>query len=168
MDEDADHHAPAGLEARVQQAIAGRQPRRRWRSSAGVTLAASLGIAAAWWFATAKSAPIGVGTTLEADALRPFVSYAASAGREQPDVILARTPSTRVRSGVARTPQLRASEATGPQEVFQLVRLRLPRQALATLGFLLVDPDGGGVVDVDVLVGEDGLPRHIRKVWFQP
>ena len=49
-------------------------------------------------------------------------------------------------------------------EPLQLVRLRLPREALQGLGVALLEPDAGGMVDLDVLVGEDGLPRDIRKV----
>ena len=168
IDEESNHRAPAALEARVQQAIAVSQPRRRRRGSARLVLAASIGIAAAWWFVTAKSASIGATNTLEAGASRPLVSYAAPAAREQPDVITTRLTSARARRGSAPPPVLRASSAAGTLETFQLVRLRLPRQALATLGFLLIDPEGAGVVDVDVLVGEDGLPRHIRKVWLEP
>jgi hypothetical protein len=61
-----------------------------------------------------------------------------------------------------------ASNPASSPEALQLVRLRLPRQALATLGLLLTDPESAGFVQVDVLVGEDGLPRNIRKVWFEP
>lgn len=50
------------------------------------------------------------------------------------------------------------------REPLQMVRLRLPREALQALGLALLEPDAGGVVDVDVLVGEDGLPRDIRQV----
>jgi len=50
------------------------------------------------------------------------------------------------------------------REPLQMVRLRLPREALQALGLVLLEPHAGGVVDVDVLVGEDGLPRDIRQV----
>lgn len=49
-------------------------------------------------------------------------------------------------------------------EALQLVRLRLPREALQGLGVVLLEPDAAGVVDVDVLIGEDGLARDIRQV----
>jgi len=49
-------------------------------------------------------------------------------------------------------------------EPLQLVRLRVPREALQGLGVALIEPDAAGMVDLDVLVGEDGLPRNIRKV----
>ena len=49
-------------------------------------------------------------------------------------------------------------------EPLQLVRLRLPREVLQSLGVALVEPEAGGMVDLDILVGEDGLPRDIRTV----
>lgn len=52
----------------------------------------------------------------------------------------------------------------GPTEALQIVRLRLPRETLQSLGVVLLEPDAGGVIDIDVLVGEDGLARDIRQV----
>lgn len=49
-------------------------------------------------------------------------------------------------------------------ELLQIVRLRLPRRTLETFGVALVEPESSGLVDVDVLVGEDGLPRDIRSI----
>ena len=49
-------------------------------------------------------------------------------------------------------------------EPLQMVRLRLPLEALQALGLALFEPDASGVVDVDVVIGEDGLPRDIRQV----
>jgi hypothetical protein len=49
-------------------------------------------------------------------------------------------------------------------ESLQLVRVRVPRAALSALGVTLSEPDSSGVVDVDVLVGDDGLPREIRRI----
>jgi hypothetical protein len=49
-------------------------------------------------------------------------------------------------------------------ESLQLVRLRLPREVLQALGVVFLEPELQTVVDVDVLVGEDGLPRDIRQV----
>ena len=62
-------------------------------------------------------------------------------------------------------PLLRFSpQPIGEAEALQIVRLRLPREALQALGVMLVEPDAEGMVDVDVLVGEDGLARDIRQV----
>ena len=49
-------------------------------------------------------------------------------------------------------------------ESLQLIRVRVPRQALQSLGVVLIDPDAEGTVEIDVLVGGDGLPRDIRRV----
>ena len=49
-------------------------------------------------------------------------------------------------------------------ESLQLVRLRIPREALQALGVPLFEPEARGLVDVDVLIGEDGLPRDVRRV----
>lgn len=52
-------------------------------------------------------------------------------------------------------------------EPLQLVRLRVPREALQGLGVPLLEPDAAGMVDLDVLIGSDGLPRNIRRVRTQ-
>jgi hypothetical protein len=44
-----------------------------------------------------------------------------------------------------------------------IVRVRVPRRALVTLGIPLVEPDDGGSVDLEMLVGEDGVARTIRR-----
>ena len=49
-------------------------------------------------------------------------------------------------------------------ESLQLVRLRMPRTALQAFGVALIEPDATGLVDVDLVVGSDGLPRDIRRV----
>jgi hypothetical protein len=49
-------------------------------------------------------------------------------------------------------------------EPMQLVRLRVRRDALQVLGLAVLEPDAGGTVDLDVLIGEDGLPREIRAI----
>ena len=35
---------------------------------------------------------------------------------------------------------------------------------LRALGIALIEPDASGLVDVDVLVADDGLPRDIRRI----
>ena len=170
-DEESMRCAPAALEPRVHEAVAkhrSRPPQQRPRITAVLVTAASVAIVAVWSLSSSAPASIAVAPDLQDEGARPFIAYAASALPEPPVVIRERPKSARGHSGEAVAPQLRASFDAAPQETFQLVRLRLPRQALATLGFLFIDPEATGVVDVDVLVGEDGLPRHIRKVWFEP
>jgi hypothetical protein len=45
-----------------------------------------------------------------------------------------------------------------------IVRVRVRRPALVALGMPLVEPDEGGLVDLEILVGEDGVARTIRRV----
>jgi len=44
-----------------------------------------------------------------------------------------------------------------------VVRLRMPRATLVSLGVPIHDPDAAGEVDVELLVGEDGIARSIRR-----
>jgi hypothetical protein len=57
-----------------------------------------------------------------------------------------------------------AADPVFDTESLQIVRVRMPRSALRALGIALMEPEAGGLVDVDVLVGGDGLPRDIRRV----
>src|SRR5205807_1022258 len=52
----------------------------------------------------------------------------------------------------------------GTGDAVQLVTLRVPRSALASLGVPIFEPDAVGTVNVNVLIGEDGLARGIRIV----
>ncbi len=44
-----------------------------------------------------------------------------------------------------------------------VMRVRMSRSALASIGFPIPDPDAAGTVDVEVIVGEDGVARSIRR-----
>jgi hypothetical protein len=49
-------------------------------------------------------------------------------------------------------------------ETLQLVRVRMPRWALQAVGVVVSEPNADGFVEVDVVVGEDGLPRDLRRI----
>jgi hypothetical protein len=49
-------------------------------------------------------------------------------------------------------------------ETLELVRVRMPPLALQAVGVVVSGPSAAGFVEVDVVVGEDGLPRDIRRV----
>jgi hypothetical protein len=57
-----------------------------------------------------------------------------------------------------------AADPLDETETMQLVRLRMPRAALVSLRIPVEDPYAPGLVDVDVLIGEDGLARDIRRI----
>jgi hypothetical protein len=50
------------------------------------------------------------------------------------------------------------------EDVVRVVRMRLPRATLASLGIPVIDPGAAGTVDVELLIGVDGLARTIRTV----
>lgn len=74
-------------------------------------------------------------------------------------------PETGVGGIDVRSP-LTASLPAG--ESLHLVKVRMPRTALRAFGVALVDPEATGEVEVDVVVGEDGFPRSIRRVQRLP
>jgi hypothetical protein len=49
-----------------------------------------------------------------------------------------------------------------------VVRVRMSRTALATLGVPIGNPDADGLVDVEMLVGDDGVAQSIRRASFVP
>ncbi len=53
-------------------------------------------------------------------------------------------------------------EPPGVQETVRVVRIRVARSALESLGIQTVATHGSDSVEVDVLVGEDGVARGVR------
>ena len=49
-------------------------------------------------------------------------------------------------------------------ESLQIVRLRLPGASLEPFGIEVQESDQSRLVEVDLLVGDDGLPREIRSI----
>ena len=60
-------------------------------------------------------------------------------------------------------------DRTGP---LMLMRVRMTRREFSRLGVPISNPDDDGLVDVEVLVGEDGVARSIRRAvpvaWTGP
>lgn len=149
--------------------------RRRAKGATGV-LAAAAGLVAAASVAMAVflSPPTTEPTVAPLDARGHGVIMLA-------DTVSAERPVIAVETRTRRRASAQSARAAQPVELtevlmqfdlapmrlhepLQMVRLRLPRGALQAFGLALLEPDAGGMVDVDVLVGEDGLPRDIRKV----
>lgn len=57
-----------------------------------------------------------------------------------------------------------AADPTFDTESLQIVRVRVPRTTLQAFGVPLLDPEASSLLEVDVLVGDDGLPREIRQI----
>lgn len=59
---------------------------------------------------------------------------------------------------------LLAADPTFDTESLQIVRVRMPGRMLPAFGIPLDAPEAAGFVEIDVLVGDDGLPRDIRGI----
>ena len=164
-------HAPLHLEARVLTAVKHAQlappPPRRSKHVAWLVAAATvaIGVAAAM-SGGPDTPPVPLPSRAHAAVLLP--APVAEARPQRPaaaPVIAINTVDWLAREDEVRI-ILMMFETTPPlpSEPLQLVRLRIPKEALPGLGVSLFDPDTGGTVDVDVLVGEDGLPKNIRKI----
>jgi len=85
----------------------------------------------------------------------------------RPDGAEQRRPPSRVRRSPVVPPQMDAAYVLVPDvEVnapLTMMRVRMPRSAFSRLGVPIANPDGDGMVDVEMLVGEDGVARSIRR-----
>lgn len=167
---------PASLEARVLAAVRrGPVPPRRWSAraapiAAGLAAAVLLGTAATLVIRWPRPATLGDVVQTRPQPSTGVVPPRQSVDRPSPpkSVPTRRRHTRRVSSPPfeALPPALMtlAAAPIGDSEPLQLVRVRLPREALQTLGLDVPIADADGTVDVDVLVGEDGLARDIRHV----
>lgn len=178
--EEARVAVPADLEARVlgrarRSTRADAAYRPRWRAPALAATAATMVLTAiaVFWPGSERE---DLMTALPASMRPPHATLRAPVADRRPPIewrgpLVRHEPRPRLEA-VSRAvlaelppPLLRFSpQPIGEAEVLQIVRLRLPREALQALGVALVEPDAEGMVDVDVLVGEDGLARDIRQV----
>ena len=46
----------------------------------------------------------------------------------------------------------------------QVVRVRIDATALDAFGVQVTGPGSAGLVDVDLVIGEDGWPRDVRRI----
>jgi len=162
------------LETRVMHRVRSRQRLRRSRAGhgwwLGVAAVIGLTLTAASWSGRLSPAPADPHATLSAvnvGIAAPYkVAIDAAPARVRQSVVPPRLPAVD-RAVLTELPPALMSLGAGPlgdAEPLQLVRLRLPRETLQALGVVLLEPDAGGLVDIDVLVGEDGLARDIRQV----
>jgi len=75
-------------------------------------------------------------------------------------------PAPLIQQELVLVPEL---DRAGP---LMLMRVRMTRREFSRLGVPISNPDGSGLVDVEVLVGEDGIARSIRRAvtveWTGP
>jgi hypothetical protein len=79
---------------------------------------------------------------------------------------IAASPVPLIQNELVLVPEL---EGAGP---LTLMRVRMTRREFSKLGVPISNPEGDGLVDVEVLVGEDGVARSIRRAvavnWTGP
>jgi hypothetical protein len=138
--EDAALQATDDVEARVMRvwdaAQVGRRPVPHRFASRGLRVAAALVLLAAgtYWLTGASS------------------RSASRAGLESRESVMASAwPSDEVQAWLELDP--------GP---LQVVRVGVSRAALVAQGYAVNDPDGDGLVEIDVVVGTDGVPRTLQ------
>lgn len=141
----------------------------------GTALIAAFGVWAAWR-GTGEGGPASIA------AQPPALSVPRAAAAEVPAVTVERhAPPVRreIPAAEAVLPAPRQPHTAlvlvpefdtgGP---LTLMRVRMERRAFSRLGLPITNPDGDGLVDVEVLVGEDGVARSIRRAvtvgWTGP
>lgn len=131
-----------------------RRLRLRWAEWMAVAAAAAaLVIAGAWNFSR------GHGDTAPKVTVHPAAVAVNDGGTERP---MAAVETAAVEdSDFVPVPYGEALSADDPGLV---VRVSLSRSALGSLGYPVDEMNGGDVVEADLLVGEDGLPRAVRLV----
>jgi hypothetical protein len=173
-----DHHVrvPAHVRATVMKAwdatTRSVRPRRRARHSWWIALAGAgavgLFVASVSVFRSRPEAPAGTAPIVAVegprstpvdtprDAEKPVAKRSARARR------VPRIPS-QVRSPRNDGGIVLVSDPVLDASALSMVRVRMPRSALARLGIPIADPDATGSVDLEVVVGEDGIARTIRR-----
>jgi len=89
-----------------------------------------------------------------------------SEGRKTGTRSAAEAPAPLIREELVLVPEL---DRRAP---LMLMRVRMTRREFSKLGVAIGNRDGDGLVDVEVLVGEDGVARSIRRAvavgWTGP
>lgn len=174
-DDDASQQAPSHVHAAVMRAWDGarmhaHQRRRRVSSSAALlaTGSAAAALVAVAVLSRAPSEPSRSDPVAPSVEKLPAVAYVSPSKRGTPAE--PRRPSPRRAETRGASAALRAEPGVMPGAdpilgggAISIVRVRVPRAALAPLGLALVEPNDGGSVDLELLVDEDGITRTIRR-----
>lgn len=166
---DREKEAPPEAEARLLSAFRARRIhlRRLWVGVA--TLAAGVVIALLVW---PNRTPKPVVSTVRPVALMPETSPTREA---EPVPTVVRAPRKLARKSAAPQPPQSREVVTdffplmNPAPSFErgeILRVQLPAAAMQTVGLPVREEHLGDLVQADVLVGEEGMPRAIRFVRF--
>jgi hypothetical protein len=154
--DDAEYTAPPALERRVLAAWeALRQPERPRDRPRMRRLV---------WAAGAVAGALLLAAGLRSYLATPAPSGPAAGGRTSAIRAYGELPRWPHRPSTTGAVMTLAVDPALETETLQLVRVRMPRRALAVVGFVVGGPDAEGFVEVDFVVGEDGLSRDVRRV----
>jgi hypothetical protein len=160
--------APAAPRSRVEPRD-GVPLRARALTAAATAAAAALFVAVLRWGPARPSSDSGVlpaETPVAADVAAMAPAPEAPSG-ERPATSPAREVARPVRALPAPvTGYVIVPEPLVDRAALHLVRVRMSSMALATLGMPIVNPDADGLVDVEMLVGDDGVTQSIRRASF--
>jgi hypothetical protein len=167
--DDREVEAPPEVEARLLGAFrARRRSGQRWLA---ITAAALAITAALWWNNRAPQQAVSTVSTVSRapDAARPAPVVATMAN-------VARIHRKTARKVAAVNPSPQTHEVVtdffplmNPEPSFergQMLRVQLPASAMLTVGLPVPEEHLADLVQADVLVGEEGMPRAIRFVRF--
>lgn len=135
-----------------------RRTRLRWLEWSALAAAAAVLVAiGAWNFSRPRV--IGTDTNRSVVVTRPLNSNADDASQQAGSVetVTAEDPN----SDFVPVPY---GEGLSADDSGLVVRVSLTRSALGSLGYPVDEVHAGDVVQADLLVGEDGLPRAVRLV----
>jgi hypothetical protein len=147
--------------------------RLRWLEGSALVAAAAVLLAiGAWNFSRPHVTSVegnhasGSGTALtvpnNAPDSGPLASQANSASRQGQNEV-AETPTARPDASSDFVP-VPYGEAFAPGDSGVIVRVEMPRSALADLGYSVDATRSADLIQADLLVGEDGWPRAVRLV----
>jgi hypothetical protein len=167
---DGDREAPPEVEARLLAAFHSRRG-SGWRWAAIVATAAAVVIALLLWPSRRPKPAVSAA---------PPISQASAAARPAPVAVapanVTRTPRKLARKVTALPQRPQPREVVtdffplmNPEPSFergQILRVQLPAAAMQTVGLPVREEHLGDLVQADVLVGEEGIPRAIRFVRF--
>jgi len=173
--EDRHSEAPARVQAAVLQAWDLRQQsvehRKRGRRYAALLAIGSIaaGFVTVLVLERRPSPPSAPAATVARVADRPRVVDAPAVAVTPPAVHARRAPLSRP-STLRDAPHeayergiVLVADPILDASAIRVVRVRMPRTALPTLGIAVADLDQSGWVDLEMLVGEDGAARTIRR-----
>lgn len=162
LDALADADRSRGARPHVERAVLDAFARRSRRARlARVLHSSGVGRAAAAVLVVGLSAATYVYTRRVEPSLPSHGITASPAIEEPPHAALTAPPPEEMEMGRAA----QSLPADGDVGVFQTARIRVPRAYLPMLGVPILEPDAEGVVDIEVLLGEDGQRRALRVIY---